>query len=155
MNATTMGQVQEYIKMLVAGIMEERFKDITSKANAPFIDGSFYVTSLIYEDIDAVIGEVNLKDDNILPGLEAFYTEIERMRRFGFLKDEFEENWAQYSWAIGWWNFDRDGDIVDSITDNDRTNQISRGDVTLDPGASFLGALSGKGLNFNFPAAVQ
>ena len=90
MNATTMGQVQEYIKMLVAGIMEERFKDITSKANAPFIDGSFYITSLIYEDIDAVIGEVNLKDDNILPGLEAFYTEIERMRRYGFLKDEFD-----------------------------------------------------------------
>ena len=72
-----------------------------------------------------------------------------------FLEDEFENDWEQYSWAIGWWNFDRDGDIVDSIESSDKTNQISRGDVMLDPGASFLGSLNGNGLDFNFPAAVQ
>ena len=71
-----------------------------------------------------------------------------------FLEDEFEDDWEDYQWAIGWWNFDRNGDIVDSITNNDRTNQISRGDVTLDPGASFLGLLNGNHLNFNFPAAL-
>ena len=89
-NATMMGQIQEYVKVLIAGIMGERFQDITSKADAPYLSGNFYINSLIYEDIDAALADVDLKEDSILPGLEAFYTEIERMRRFGFLPDEFD-----------------------------------------------------------------
>jgi zinc protease len=89
-NNTIIGQMQEYIKMLLAWMMEERFKDITAKADAPYMNGGFYVNSLIYEAIDAALAEVTLKEENLLGGFEAFYTELERMRRFGFNADEFD-----------------------------------------------------------------
>ena len=69
-----------------------------------------------------------------------------------FLKDEFEDDWEDYQWAIGWWNYDRN--IVTLIEENNSAKKISRGDVTLDPGATFLGRLDGNGLDFNFPAAL-
>jgi len=90
LNATVAGELQDYLKVLISYMMDERLSDITSKADAPFINGGFYVSSLIYEAIDAVMGDVALKENNILGGLEAFYTEIERMRRFGFNADEFD-----------------------------------------------------------------
>ena len=69
-----------------------------------------------------------------------------------FLKDEYEEDWADYAWAIGWWNFDRN--IPSLIENGDDAKQLKRGDVKLDPGAAFLGRLDGNGLDFNFPAAI-
>ena len=89
-NNTMMGVMQDYLKRLVSMIMDERFNDITSKADAPYISGNFYIGNLIYEAVDASMGSVTLKEDNILGGFEAFYTELERMRRFGFQADEFE-----------------------------------------------------------------
>ena len=90
LNATIAGELQDYIKILISQIMGERFEDITAKADAPFIGGGFSISSLIYEDIDAAMADVTLKENSILGGLESFYTEIERMRRFGFQADEFE-----------------------------------------------------------------
>ena len=69
-----------------------------------------------------------------------------------FLKDEFEDDWEDYAWAIGWWNNDRN--IVTYINAGNSEQQIKRGDVPLAPGAFFLGKLGGNGLNFNFPAAL-
>ena len=43
---------------------------------------------MIYEDIEAEMADVALKEDNILGGFKAFYTELERMKRFGFSDDE-------------------------------------------------------------------
>ena len=85
-----MGELQDYIKTLISYMMDERFSDITSKADTPFINGGLYISSLIYEAIDAVMADVTLKEDNILGGFEAFYTELERMRRYGFNSDEFD-----------------------------------------------------------------
>ncbi|MBQ9311185.1 MAG: insulinase family protein [Bacteroidales bacterium] len=89
-NATIAGELQNYIKRIISMMMDERFNDITAKADAPYISGGFYVSSLIYEAIDAAMGEVTLKEDNLLGGFEAFYTELERMHRFGFQADEFD-----------------------------------------------------------------
>ena len=72
-----------------------------------------------------------------------------------FLKDEYEDEWEQYEWAIGWWIYDRNVEIPELIEAGQTANQLKRGDVTLAPGASFLGALGGNGLNFNFPAAYS
>ncbi len=88
-NATIAGEMQQYIKRLISMMMDERFSDITSKADAPYISGGFYVSNLIYEAVEAAMGDVTLKEDNILGGFEAFYTELERMRRYGFQADEF------------------------------------------------------------------
>jgi zinc protease len=43
---------------------------------------------MIYEDIEAEMADVALKEDDILGGFKAFYTELERMKRFGFSDDE-------------------------------------------------------------------
>ena len=101
-------------------------------------------------------------DDFMVPGIEylqvlnpngsavvARYTYVSE----AFLKDEFEDEWADYAWAIGWWNYDRN--IATLIEGGDDAKKISRGDVSLAPGAAFLGKLGGNGLDFNFPAAVQ
>ena len=87
-NATIVGQMEDILKILVQLVMQERFADIVSKPDSPYLAGSFGISSLIYEDIDAVVGEVALKEDNILGGLKDFYTELERMKRFGLNDDE-------------------------------------------------------------------
>ncbi len=88
-NATVYGQVNDIIKSVVAMVMRERFKDITSKPGSPYLNGGFYVSSLIYEDIDAVMGDVTLREDNILGGLKDFYTELVRLQRHGVTDAEF------------------------------------------------------------------
>ncbi len=100
-HATTVGQVNDIVKNLVSSIMAERFEDITSNPDSPFLSGSFGIGDLIYEDIEAVMGDVTLREDNILGGFEAYFTELERMKRFGFSEAEFDRaktnllNWLE------------------------------------------------------------
>ncbi len=89
-NATIMGEMSDILKALLRMVMRERFDDITSDPAAPYINGSLGISSLIYEDIDAVLAEVALKEDNILGGAKAFYTEVERLRRYGVTDAEFD-----------------------------------------------------------------
>ena len=88
-NATYTGQATELLKGVISQVMYERFNDITSKAGAPYISGSFYVSSLIYEDIDAVMGNVTFKEDNIMGGFKDFYTELVRVKKYGITDAEF------------------------------------------------------------------
>ena len=90
LNATYSGQVTELLKGILSQVMYERFNDITSKPGSPYLSGSFYVSSLIYEDIDAVMGDVSLREDNILEGFKAFYTELVRLQKYGITEDEFK-----------------------------------------------------------------
>ena len=78
----------EYLKAIISNIMYERFTDITSKPDSPYLSASFGFGDMIYEDIEAEMADVALKEDNILGGFKAFYTELERMKRFGFSDDE-------------------------------------------------------------------
>ena len=87
-NTTIVGVMEDIVKVLVQLVMQERFADIVSKPDSPYLAGSLGISSLIYEDIDAVMGDVALKEDNILDGFKSFYTELERMKRFGFGDDE-------------------------------------------------------------------
>ena len=87
-NATVIGQMQDIMKTLVDMVMSERFADIVSQPDSPFLAGNLGISSLIYEDIDAVMGDVSMKEGHILDGFKAFYTEIERMKRYGFADDE-------------------------------------------------------------------
>ena len=88
-NATAMGQAQEIIKMVLDMVMRERFNDITSKPTSPYLNGSFYISDLIYEDIEAVMAEVTLREDQLLEGFRAFYTELVRLQRHGITDAEF------------------------------------------------------------------
>ena len=89
-NATIVGEMNDILKVLVSLVMQERFSDITSKPDSPYLTGSLSISQLIYEDIDAVSADVTLKEDALMEGFKAFYTEVERMKRFGFGDDELK-----------------------------------------------------------------
>ena len=95
-NATIYGQINSILKAVVAMVMRERFQDITSKPDSPYLSGSFYISNLIYEDIDAVMGDVTLREDNILGGLNDFYTELVRLQRHGITDAEFGRVKAEF-----------------------------------------------------------
>ncbi len=88
-NATYTGQATELLKGVLSQVMYERMNDITSKPGSPFLNGTFGVSSLIYEDIDGVMGEVTLREDNILDGFSAYYTELVRLKKYGITDAEF------------------------------------------------------------------
>ena len=88
-NNTVIGMAQGMIKNLIQSIMNERFSDITAKPDSPYLDGMFGIFNLC-ETCEPAMADVTLKEDNILGGFRAFYTEIEKMKRFGFSDDEVE-----------------------------------------------------------------
>ena len=89
-NATMAGQMQNLVKGIISMVMQERFSDITSQPDSPYLSASLSVSQLIYEDIEAVMGDVVLREDRILEGFRAFCTELERMKRFGLGEEEIE-----------------------------------------------------------------
>ncbi len=88
-NATPVGAVTDLIENIFAMVMRERFNDITSKPASPYLSGSLGVSSLIYEDIDAIMGDVALREDNILGGFKDYYTELIRLKKYGITDAEF------------------------------------------------------------------
>ena len=81
---TDVAFVNDIIKSLVGTIMSERFNDITSKSDAPFLGAQFYIGGLC-ESSDAVQGTVSFKDGEALSAFKAYLTEVEKMKRFGTL----------------------------------------------------------------------
>jgi zinc protease len=88
LNSTLIGQMTDYVKALISNVMYERFNDITSKPDSPYLAGNFGFSDFLYEDIEAQGGTVTLKEDRLMEGFKAYYTELERMKRFGFSDDE-------------------------------------------------------------------
>ena len=87
MNSTVQGMLVDLITSVVSRIMYERFEDIVSKPGAPFFDASLDIAN-ICETCEVVVGGVAVKDGEAIPGLRAFLTEVEKMKRFGFNEDE-------------------------------------------------------------------
>ena len=88
-NATTTGLLTDMLEDLISQVASERFADITSKPGSPYLNGSFGFGDLIYEDIEATMADVGLREDNILGGFKDFYTEIQRLFRYGISDAEF------------------------------------------------------------------
>ena len=99
-NATVLGAATDLIESIIGMVMRERFNDITSKPGSPYLSGSFGISSFIYEDIDAVMGDVTLKEENILAGFRDFYTELVRLKRYGISDAEFNRAKADYLSAL-------------------------------------------------------
>ena len=99
-NATFYGQISDLLKDVIAMVMRERFADIVSKPGSSYLDGSFGIGDVIYEDIEAVNGDVVLREDNILGGFKDFYTELVRLKRYGISDAEF--NRAKSNIISGW-----------------------------------------------------
>ncbi|MBP5382001.1 MAG: insulinase family protein [Bacteroidales bacterium] len=88
-NNTDVAFLTEMIKDIVGTVMNERFQEITSKSDAPFLNGVL-MCSQICETCDVVIGDVAFKEGDVESALKAFYTEIEKMKRHGFSDAEVQ-----------------------------------------------------------------
>lgn len=112
---------------------------------------------LNYLPTQITLGQVTVEganeDDFMVPGIEylqvlnpngsavtARYTYVS----VAYLKDEYEDEWADHVDLVGWW--DRGFIGVEGH---------KRDSLPLAPGFSFLGKLTGNGLKFNFPAAFS
>ncbi len=84
---TDMAYMNDLVKAYIRLIMSERFSDIASQPDAPFLGASFGVGGLCNTS-DAVFGNVSFKDGNAVPAFAAFMTELEKMKRFGFTEGE-------------------------------------------------------------------
>ena len=87
-HATIQNFLFKNIKEIISHVAEERFNDITAKAGAPFIAGGLGIGNL-NRFTEVVMGQVFAKEGETVSALEAFLTEVEKLRRFGITEDEF------------------------------------------------------------------
>ncbi len=86
---TDVAFINDLLKDIISNVMSERFEEITSKPGAPFLGGFLGIYKLT-ETCEAVLGDVSFKEGEALPAFKAFYTEIEKMKRFGFSDSEIQ-----------------------------------------------------------------
>ena len=86
---TDIAFMTDLIKSYIRLIMRERFTDITSLPDAPFLGGSFYVSNLC-STCDVTTGTVSFKEGDAVNAFTAFMTELEKMKRFGFTDGEVQ-----------------------------------------------------------------
>ena len=88
-NNTAEAEMQKLAQSFVYYIMSERFGDITSKPNSPFLRASFGIGRLC-TTCEAAFGNISFKDGSAVEAFAAYMYEIEKMKRFGFNDGEFE-----------------------------------------------------------------
>ena len=76
-----------------------------------------------------------------------------------FIIDNFdldeEDDWVQYSWAIGWWVYDPDVDYQELIEGDERDLKLTTA-VPVPAGRGFIGNFSkGHTLNITLPGALE
>ena len=89
MASTDAAFVLDVIKAIISHVFSERMEAITASADSPFIGGSLGIGT-ICEGCEAVQSQVAFKDGEYATALTAFYTEIERMKRYGITESELE-----------------------------------------------------------------
>ena len=87
LNSTAAGFSVDFIESIISNVMYERFNDITSKADSPYLSGAFMMGKM-NDAMEATIGSVTLKEDNIEGGFKSFLTELEKLKRYGFTEGE-------------------------------------------------------------------
>ena len=97
-NSTVVGEITDIMKSIISSVMSERFDDITSKADAPFLNASLGIGNLC-ETMEVTMGSISAREGEAVPAFKAFLTEIEKMKKFGFTGDEIsraKENILSY-----------------------------------------------------------
>ena len=91
LNNTVVAEQLALIDALASDMANARLQEIKMKPNAPFTSASFMNGGLGVCSTLACAGvEVKTQDGKLLPGFEAAYTELERIRRHGFTEGELE-----------------------------------------------------------------
>ena len=90
-NNTVVAEQLALINALVSDMANARLQEIAMKPNAPFTGASFVNGSVgICSTMECAGVGVTTQDGKLLEGLEAAYTELERIRRHGFTESELE-----------------------------------------------------------------
>lgn len=89
MACTDAAYALDIMKAVISIVFNERMEAITASADAPFMNGSLGIGALC-EGTDAVQSSVSFKDGESKKALKAFYTEVERIKRYGITVSEFE-----------------------------------------------------------------
>ncbi len=92
MNNTLAGQVQLLIAHFISSMAGDRLEEISMQPDAPFIGASMRTGDVIgiIPTLNATAFGVATVDGKLARGLEAAFTELERIRRHGFTQGEFE-----------------------------------------------------------------
>ncbi len=88
-NSTVEGLSIDLVESIIGQVMRERFNDITSDPNAPYLSAGFGIYGLC-ESTEIVDGTITAKEGDAIPAFRAFMTEVEKMRRYGLSAAEVE-----------------------------------------------------------------
>ena len=87
---TTVGAYRrQIVESLFSGMLSSRFAEIAEKPGAPFLN-AFAGRGLFVRSKEASMLSASVKEDGIARGLEALFTEAERVARFGFTATELD-----------------------------------------------------------------
>ena len=135
LNSTPAGLTLNLAESIVRRVMFERFSDIAAKPDAPFTGASFSIGK-ICETMEAADGSVEFKDGNHAAAFESFFTEIEKMRRYGFSDNEVEraktEILSQYEEGANKASTRKNPEFVRPLI-----NHFFDSKAYMDPGAAF------------------
>jgi zinc protease len=80
---------QSIVEALYSGMLNRRFSELTQKPDAPFLN-AYSGRGLFVRSKEAYMLNAMVKEDGIERGLDALFTESERVSRFGFTPTELE-----------------------------------------------------------------
>ncbi|MBR5865791.1 MAG: insulinase family protein [Alistipes sp.] len=90
-NNTIIGYSYDLIQSFVTIMMNERFEEIAQAADAPFLGGGMSEGSIgICPTMESTMFSATAHEGRIDDAFRAMYTEMERMRRYGFTAGEFK-----------------------------------------------------------------
>lgn len=77
----------------------DRMNEIVQRADAPFISASFGIESLM-ANLDAFTGQVTVKPEAVKQGTQAWWRELERIKRYGFTETELKRAITNYMSSV-------------------------------------------------------
>jgi len=87
---------EELMRQLFGVMMSNRFNEILQQKDAPFLSAGAGIGRLM-GNLDGFSGSVSLKPDGIEKGVRAWWTEIERVKQYGFTESELKRAVTYYS----------------------------------------------------------
>lgn len=97
LRSTLAGVAQEYVTTMIENMLNNRFTDLSTKADAPFASAEAgYGKFLLAKTKDAFSVTALAKGNDITPALEAAYREVLRAGRGGFTATEYDRARKEY-----------------------------------------------------------
>ncbi len=121
MKNTNLAYLTDLVYDFLYYVMDERFSDITAKADAPFLS-AVVGHGGITQTCDVTLARAQCKDGEALPAFRALLTEVVKLVRFGITEDEFsrakDEILSQLEQAVEAADTRKNAEFVEPILSN-------------------------------------